>query len=141
MSRWKVSFKARSPQDPDGSEWEVGITEEHFERLQKAEHQVALARLILAGRVLESGTIAIYQGWSRPGHDDCCVYVGKPHCDYRQLPTRERGMIESTAPAKQLFLVFVRAGGTMDYWNWRPESEIAGVPEEVNGTRIWLKTN
>lgn len=132
MSRWFVSFSARSPQSPDDETWEIGISERKFRMLREKGHDVRLSRIILIEDTLNDTSI-VYEGWSRPGKEDCYVYVGTPERDFRGP------QIQVPAPPDMLFLVFVMASGEIDYWNWRRKSEDdPSQPEGVEGgTIIW----
>ena len=130
MGRWFYSSMARKPNNPD-ERWEVGVLEEKFRFLQRRGHQVKLCRLEMVKAVLDD-TLAIIEGWSRPDSDDCFVYVGKPEFDRREID------IEVPPPPGMLFLVFVLAGGTIDEWGWRQQSESdPNIPDGVEGRVIW----
>jgi hypothetical protein len=133
-TRWKIEFDARLPSDPDQETWKVGIASGLLEVLQKKGHVVKQARILLVSEVL-SDTREIFQGWSRPGTDDCFVYAGNPGHDYRG-PT-----IEVPPPPNMIFLVFVLRDGTIDDWNWRLlEADDPTLPQGVTGRRIWPQT-
>jgi hypothetical protein len=130
-TRWRIEFDARLPSNPNGQTWKVGIAAALLEVLQRHGHSVKQVRILLIEEVLND-THAIFQGWSRPGTDECFVYVGKPKHDCHG-PT-----IETPAPPGMLFLVFVLPDGTIDDWNWRPAAkDDLTAPEGINGRRIW----
>lgn len=116
MGRWKLPFSAASPDAPEDETWEVGIHDSTYRHIVENSHSTRLARIILVKEVLESPT-ALIQGWSRPGKEDCWVYIGRPARDYRSP------RIDVPAPPGKLFLVFVLPDGTVDHWTWRDESE------------------
>jgi hypothetical protein len=105
-----------------------------LELLQEKGHIVKQARILLIDEVLRE-TWAIFQGWSRPGTDDCLVYVGNPGQDYRGP------RIETPSPPGMVFLVFVLPDGTIDDWNWRKvTASDPDMPEGVIGRKIWPQT-
>jgi hypothetical protein len=133
-TRWRIEFEARNPSSPDQRRWKVGIAQSRLEVLQKFGHAVKQARILLIEEVL-SDTRRIVQGWSRPGTDDCFVYVGSPGHDYHGP------MIEVPPPPGMVFLVFVLPDGTIDDWNWRPVKRgDPTMPEGINGRTIWPQT-
>lgn len=49
-----------------------------------------------------------------------------------------RSYIEIPAPPSMFFLVFVLPDGTIDFWNWRPVSQVdSEAPEGVEGELLW----
>jgi hypothetical protein len=133
MSRWFYSWEARLPSKPDEETWSVGIHREKFQLLYSQNDTISLARLVCVGQTLED-TRVIVEGWSRPGKDDCFVYIGRPTRDYRR-PT-----IETPAPPGMLFVVFVLPDGTIDYWRWRQQSEAdPEVPQGIEGKILWRR--
>ena len=131
MARWQVTFDAIDPRAPD-KHWQTGIPERLVRHIRNHGHEKALARLLLVKEVLEGGTIAIYEGWSRPDKEDCFVYVGAPSRDRRSLT------IDTPAPKSMGFLVFVLPDGTIDEWTWRRLDEEGEYrPNGVTGELIW----
>ena len=133
-TRWKNEFDARLPSNPDQETWKVGIAPSLLETLQKKGHAVKQARILLVRDVLDD-TRAVFEGWSRPGTDDCFIYAGNPGHDFHG-PT-----IELPQPPNMIFLVFVLRDGTIDDWNWRPlKADDLSMPDGVEGRRIWPQT-
>ena len=131
MSRWKYKLETKLPENPNKDVWNVGVHEQKINLLLKNGHMVRLCRLDIVKEVL-SDPLAIYGGWSRPDKEDCFVYVGKPAHD------RRGESIELPPPPGMLFVVFILPDGTIDYWNWRPQSESdPNVPQGVKGEKIW----
>ena len=131
MARWILTFDAIDPKS-SGGYWQVGIREDHYHGLQKKGHEAQLARIVLVEQVLKGGTLHLYQGWCRPEKDDCFVYEGRPHRDYKTL------RIETPAPPEMVFLVFVLPDGTIDNWTWRPlNKDGGGRPQGITGDLIW----
>jgi len=132
MSRWKYELTTKLPESPNKEVWNVGVHEQKINLLLKNGHKVRLCRLDIVKEVL-SDPLAIYGGWARPDKEDCFVYVGKPAHD-RRGPT-----IETPPPPKMLFVVFILPDGTIDDWNWRPQSESdQNVPQGVKkGKKLW----
>jgi hypothetical protein len=134
MTRWIWTLQARHPGNPDGAHWQVGLDQAHIEHLRSKGHKTLLARLILVEETLKDTTVII-RGWSRPGKEDCYVYVGKPKHD------RRSAVIETPAPPNKVFLVFVLPNGTIDHWTWRDENpEEPGLPQGVTGETLWRQT-
>lgn len=135
MARWKLTFDARSPNDPENQLWTVGISANYYDRLIRMRHSPPFARILLLKDNLRSGTLSIFKGWNRPETDQCFVYASQPELDYQSLT------IELPSKPNCLFLSFVLPDGTIDFWDWRPRREgSANLPEDVNGTLIWNKT-
>ena len=139
-TRWFFSLEAVDPRNPADSRWTVGVPEWLYRVKQRKGDERAIARLRLVREVLQGGTVSLYEGWSRPGKDDCCyVYVGKPDRDLKS-PS-----IVTPPPKGMLFLVFILPDGTVDEWIWRHHSEQEGeedIPMGVNGRLLWsLKKN
>lgn len=134
-SRWLLNFQAIDPKDPTSKTWRVGVQERKYRSAQHHGHEKEIARLMLVREVLEGGTIQLYEGWSRPDkEEDCYVYVGNPEGDYRSLS------IQTPAPPRSFFLVFVLNDGTIDHWTWRKMAEREDgveVPKDVTGKLIW----
>ncbi len=131
-TRWFLSCDAIDPKNPDGGRWKVGLPEAHYRKIQVSGHDKAIARLKLVLEVLQGGTTHLFEGWSRPGKEDCYVYVGMPKRDHKSLT------IDTPAPKGMVFLVFVLADGTLDEWTWRECSkEDQSVPIGINGDLIW----
>ncbi len=128
MSRWRYSFQAINPRD-QSEQWEVGVPEWLFRKLQQSGDGKNIMRLALVHDVLSGGTIRIHKGWSRPGKDDCFVYEGRPERDYKNAA------IETPPPPNMVFLVFVLPCGSIDEWTWRPLTEDDDqLPEGMSGT-------
>lgn len=133
MARWFFAIEAIDPTDV-AQRWETGIQEQLYRRLQNSGHEKAIARLYLVNDVLSGGTTHIYRGWSRPGMDECFVYVGCPDRDFKSLS------IETPPPKGMVFLVFVLKDGTINDWTWRPLAEDEeDRPQGVTGELIWSK--
>jgi hypothetical protein len=130
MRRWYLPFKTIDPHEPGKKKWNVGVEEAHFNRLRHQGHEAPLARLKLVEEVLEGGITSIYQGWLRPGKEDCYVYVGSPDLDYKSLT------ITTPAPPNMAFLVFILPDGTIKDWTWRPLVDGENRPEGM-GDLIW----
>ena len=132
MPRWLLPFnEAIDPNDLRGT-WKTGIPEWLYKEVQIHGHEAKHARIAVIDEVLtRNGTIRLYRGWSRPGKDDCFVYVGQPEQDHRSLT------IHTPAPKGMVFLVFVLTDGTIDDWGWRPAKPGQTEPEGVSGELIW----
>jgi hypothetical protein len=131
MARWLITFEAIDPVHPD-KRWKTGIFQAHYSHLQRYGHEKQLARIMLVHHVMDpDSTLRIYQGWSRPGKDDCYVYAGKPEREFKSLT------IETPPPPGIVFLVFVLPDGTIDDWTWRPSTAGDGRPDGVMGELIW----
>jgi hypothetical protein len=133
-TRWRIEFDARSPRNPDGETWKVGIAPGKVENLLKSGDQRKLFRLQLIETVL-ADSCALFEGWSRPDMDGCYVYAGRPGRDY------PRQGIDNPAPVGMVFLVFVLPDGTIDDWSWRPiDPEDPTIPKGITGKKIWPLT-
>jgi len=133
-TKWKVEFNAIDPKDAPRARWKVGVPEWLYKRQQIHGHEKELARLRLVLEVLqeEGGTKRLYEGWSRPGKEDCYVYVGRPNRDYKSL------RIETPPPPGMIFLIFVLSDGTIDGWTWRKaRPDDPNGPLGVTGKLIW----
>jgi hypothetical protein len=134
MSRWLITFDAIDPRDPN-SRWTTGVSPAHYDRIRRSGHECQAARLLLVQEVLDPPkTLHVFRGWSRPDRDDCFVYSGLPARDFRSLT------IETPAPPRMTFLVFVLPDGTIDHWTWRPSASGNGIPDGVDGELIWSAT-
>jgi hypothetical protein len=131
MARWLLTFRAMDPTNVD-NQWEVGVSEGLYRYLQNNGHEKAIARLLLVRDVLEGGTTSIYRGWSWPDKDECFVYEGRPSRDYKSLT------IDTPAPKRMVFLVFVLPDGAIDDWTWRPVAEEGeNRPDGIAGELVW----
>lgn len=134
-SRWLLEFEARNPQNPDADHWKVGISERKYRFIQNHGHEKELARILLVEQVLEGKTDLLYEGWNRPNKEKkCYVYAGIPDCDYKSLT------IQTNAPKRSFFLVFVLPDGTIDHWTWRQMADTNDgdeVPSDIKGELLW----
>ena len=105
-TRWLLTYHAIDPNNLGGS-WEVGVPENLYRKLQNNGHEKAMGRLFVVGDVLQGGTLQLRKGWSRPGKEDCFVYLGLPTRDFKSLTIR------TPAPKGMVFLVFVGSDGTI----------------------------
>ncbi len=131
MPRWTVALTTRSPHNPFGDSWSVGIDQGLLAMIVKNGHEQKLARLKCLQEVL-SRPDAIFRGWDRPDRASCFVYAGHPAHDYKTTS------IELPPIPKMIFLVFILPDGTIDDWGWRPlDPERAGLPEGITGEIVW----
>lgn len=131
MSGWYLTFQAVLPGSGGATFWEVGIHEKKIRLLQENGHITKLARIRLVEETFED-TIVLVRGWSRPGKENCLIYVSKPKCDYRSAS------ISTPPPPGMRFAVFVLPDGTIDDWAWRQQSENdPDIPQGVEGEIIW----
>jgi hypothetical protein len=70
-TRWAIAFEAMDPKDT-AHKWQVGISGDAYQRIRHSGHEKQVARLRLVREVLVSGTLRLYEGWSRPGKDERC---------------------------------------------------------------------
>ena len=131
-SRWLLEYQAIDPKNPNGGTWTVSIAERRYRVAQNHGHEKEIARILLVQEVLEGGTSLLYEGWSRPEKDEnCYVYAGLPKSDYKSLS------IQTPAPKKMYFLVFVLNDGTIDHWTWRRVADGANIPNDITGRLLW----
>ena len=134
MSRWMHEIEAidprNTPVDPE-IKWTTGFMRSYFDILQKNGHTKKIARLKLVQEVLNSCTIMIYKGWSRPDTETSFVYVGVPDKDFKNIG------IEAPPPPNMVFLTFVFPDGKINDWTWR-KSNNDHIPDGFEkGTLIW----
>jgi hypothetical protein len=137
-TRWIVDFQTidpkQKPVDP-GEFWTVGIPEWLYRKHQHSGNEKALGRLFLVGELLQEKVEQIWEGWSRPGKEDCFAYFGQLARDFKSP------QIETPAPPGMIFGVFVLPDGSIDDWTWREQTEekegVIRPSGIVKGELIW----